>query len=150
MIQHRPYNMFSSLYLESSENVLRTSWNCLPGTSLGRQIRTSPTRLFEMSLGCSNKIFRGRPGNVGGGRPQDVLGTNICRLGSFRSFTVFTVMYNSLQEKIDIERLVLEYFVFSDKKLNGKTKQCSSIEGSVLSGQKLGRYNFKLLMRKSA
>ena len=26
-------------------------------------------------------IFRGRPGDVGGGRPRDVLWANICRLG---------------------------------------------------------------------
>ena len=54
-----------------------------------------------------------------------------------------------MQGIIDIERQVLEHFVFSDKKLNDKTKQCSSIEGSVLSGQKLDRHNFKLLMRKN-
>ena len=40
----------------------------------GRQTRTSS--------GCSNRIFRGCPGDVGGGRPQDNLGTSICLLAS--------------------------------------------------------------------
>ena len=44
------------------------------GMSLKRQIRTSPRR--------SNRIFRGSPGDAGGGRPRDILRTNICRLGS--------------------------------------------------------------------
>ena len=39
----------------------------------GRQIGKSP--------GQSNKVFRGRPTDVVGGCPWDVLGTNICRLG---------------------------------------------------------------------
>ena len=42
------------------ENVLGTSRINLPGTSLERQIWTS--------LGRSNRIFRGCPGDVGGGR----------------------------------------------------------------------------------
>ena len=54
----------------------------LPGTSLERQIKTSPGRHFRTSPerqigtspGRSNRIFRGRP--------RDVLGTSICRLGS--------------------------------------------------------------------
>ena len=69
-------------------DVLRTSWINLPGTSLERQIKTSPGRNFRTSPGRqigtfpgrSNRIFRGRPGDVGGGRPRDVLGTNICWL----------------------------------------------------------------------
>ena len=79
---------------------LGTSWECpdnvlinLPGTSLERQIRTSPGRHFrtsperqtETSPGRSNRIFRGRPGDIGGGRPWDVLRTNICRV-SFEWF----------------------------------------------------------------
>ena len=79
------------------ENVLGTSPISLPGTSLECQIKTSPGCHFRTSPGrqigtsprChivpsperSNRIFRGRPGDVGGGRPRDVLGTNICRLG---------------------------------------------------------------------
>ena len=42
------------------------------GTSPGRQFRTSP--------GWSNRIFTGRPGDIGGRRLRDVLGVNICRL----------------------------------------------------------------------
>ena len=71
------------------ENVLGTSRINLPGTSLERQIKTSPGRHFRTSPerqigtspGWSNRIFRGRPGDVGGGCPQDVLGTNTCPLG---------------------------------------------------------------------
>ena len=64
-----------------------------PETSLESQIRTSPERHFKMSLGRqietfpvrqvgtsperSNRIFSGRPGDVGVGGPRDVPGTNI-------------------------------------------------------------------------
>ena len=79
------------------ENVLGTSRINLPGTSLERQIRTStghhfrtpPGRYIRTSRGRqigmsprrSNRIFRGRPGDIRGGCPRDVLVTNICRLG---------------------------------------------------------------------
>ena len=82
---------------ERPENVVGTSRVNLPGTSLEGQIRTSPGRHFRMSPGrqigtspgrqigtspeWSNWTFRGRTGDVGVGRPRDVLGTNICRLG---------------------------------------------------------------------
>ena len=54
------------------ENVLGTSQINLPGTSLEHQIRTSPRRHFQTtpqrqigtSPGWSNRIFKGRPGNV--------------------------------------------------------------------------------------
>ena len=49
--------------------------------SPGRHFSTSPGRQIETSLEQSNRIFRGRPGDVGWGRPRDVLRTNICRLG---------------------------------------------------------------------
>ena len=49
------------------ENNLGTSRINLPGTSLERQIRTSPGRQIGTSLGWSNRIFRGHPGEVGGG-----------------------------------------------------------------------------------
>ena len=62
------------------ENVLGTSRINLPGTPLERQIKTSPRRQIGMPPGQSNRIFRGRPGYVGGVRPWDVLGTNICWL----------------------------------------------------------------------
>ena len=68
-------------------DVLGTSRINLPGTSLERRIRTSPERHFRTSLGrqigmssgrqigtspgLSNRIFRGCPGDVGGGRPGD-------------------------------------------------------------------------------
>ena len=80
----------------SPENVLATSRISLPGTFLERQIRMSPGHHFKTSPGrqiwtfmeCSNSISRVRPGDVGGGRPRDVLGTNICRLGSRSKFLV--------------------------------------------------------------
>ena len=59
------------------ENVLPTCRVNFPGTFLECQIRTSPWR--------SNWIFRVHLGDVGEGRPQDVLGTNIWRLGWFSS-----------------------------------------------------------------
>ena len=57
-------------------------------TSPGRHFRTSPGRQIETSLGWSNRIFRGRPGVVGAGRPRDVLGTNICRLGKNAAYVI--------------------------------------------------------------
>ena len=53
-------------------------------TSPGRQIGTSPGHQIRTSPGRSNRIFRGRLGDVKGGRPQGVLWTNICRLGTFQ------------------------------------------------------------------
>ena len=94
----------------SPENVLRTCRINLPGTSLERQIRTSPGRHFRASSGRqigtspgrSNRIFRRRPRDVGGGLPWDVLGTNICRLGCvFWPNKLFTNVVGSL----------LKYFV---------------------------------------
>ena len=79
------------------ENVLGMSWINLPGTSLEPQIKTSldvvPGRPQYVKLARprdvrskrSNKIFTGHPGDVGGGRPRDALGNNICHLGSFSS-----------------------------------------------------------------
>ena len=72
--------MFSRSSRERPEKGLETFRVILPGTSLGRHIRTSPARHFETSQGrqigtspgCqfatspgwSNRIFRGRPGDV--------------------------------------------------------------------------------------
>ena len=80
------------------ENVLGTSRTNLPGTPLECRIGTSPERHFRTSLGRqigtflgrkirtspgrSNRTFRRRLGDIGGGRPLDVLETNICLLGS--------------------------------------------------------------------
>ena len=52
----------------------------------GRQIRTSPRCQIWASPCWSNRIFRGRPEDTGEGRTRDVLGTNICRLGSYTNF----------------------------------------------------------------
>ena len=57
------------------------------GTSLGRQIRTSPGHQMGTSPGRSNRMFRGHSGDVGRGRPRDVLGTNICRLGKLQDIS---------------------------------------------------------------
>ena len=47
-------------------------------------------RQIETSQGWSNRIFRSRPCDVGGERPQEVLGTNIFWLGKLLNFDVFT------------------------------------------------------------
>ena len=65
--------MFSRSSRGRLENVLGTPQIKLPGTSLGCQIRTSPRHHFKTSprsqIGTSrewsNRIFRGRPGDVG-------------------------------------------------------------------------------------
>ena len=61
-------------------------------TSPGRQIGTYPGRQIGTSPGWSIRIFRGRPGDVGG----DVLGTNICWLGSsiYNNSLSFTNAYS--------------------------------------------------------
>ena len=48
--------------------------------------------------GRSNMIFRGRPGNVGVGRPRVVLGTSICRLGWQQLRMLFTDTNSLLYE----------------------------------------------------
>ena len=53
------------------------------GTTPGRQIETSPGRQIRMSLEWSNRISKGPSGDVGGGQPRDLLGTNFCQLGLF-------------------------------------------------------------------
>ena len=91
------------------ENVLRMSRINLPGTSDERQIRTSSRRHFSTSPGRyirttlgqqigrspgrSDRIFRGRLGDVGMGRPRDDLGTNICRLGIMTMISNFTLIF---------------------------------------------------------
>ena len=57
---------------------MRTSRVNLPGkirTFSGLHFRTSPGHHVGTSLGWLNRIFRGRPGDVGGERPCDALGT---------------------------------------------------------------------------
>ena len=86
------------------ENVLGTPRINLSGASLERQIRTSPGRHFRMSTrhqiwtspGWANRIFRGCPGDVGDGCPQDVLGTNVCRVGIIECLILFRIIATSL------------------------------------------------------
>ena len=66
----------------SLDRQIKTSFERHFRTSSGRQIGTSPGRQIGTSPGRSNRNFRGHPGDVGGGRPRDILGTNICRLGT--------------------------------------------------------------------
>ena len=61
---------------------IRTSPECHFRTSLGRQTGTSSGRRTGMTPGQLNRIFSVRPGDVGGGRSREVLGTNVCRLGN--------------------------------------------------------------------
>ena len=102
--------MYSRYPKGCPENFLGTSRINLPGTSLGRQIRTSPGRYFETSPGrqigtsprWSNMIFRGRTGDIGGRSPLDVLGTNICWLGSsmirLQLKNCYMILTNKLQK----------------------------------------------------
>ena len=89
------------------ENVLGTSRINLHGTSLGRhfetspgrQIGTSPGRQFGTSLGWSNRIFRRRPGDVGGGRPGD----QYLPAGIF----ILSKVAGNIGERIQILKLVI-------------------------------------------
>ena len=74
----RPENVLGT----SRSNVLGTPRINLHGTSCGRHFETSRGRQIGTSRGWSNRIFWGRPGDVGGGCSRGVLGTNICRLGT--------------------------------------------------------------------
>ena len=71
--------------IERPEDVLWRSSNRRPenaylGMSFGGWSGSSLERQTETSLGWSNKIFRRRSEDAGGG-PSDALGDNICRLG---------------------------------------------------------------------
>ena len=102
------------------ENIRWTSWINFPGTSLGHQIKTSLGCQIETSPGWSNRNFRGRPGDFGGGHPRRVLWTNICRLG--RSFETCVLvndrfcgkLFSSLEwtTKLDESFDVLDDFAF--------------------------------------
>ena len=90
--------------------VLRTSWGSPKSTSQGRPLNVILRRPLDVILGRLqyvrlgrpqdvrsglpgrwNRIFRGRPGNIAEGHPQDVLGTNICRLGIGLSFLLLNI-----------------------------------------------------------
>ena len=79
--------MSSRLPRGRPENVLRKSQFNLPGTSIGSQIRTSPGRHFKTSPGpqigtspeSSNRIYKERPGDVGGERSWDAWGSIFAR-----------------------------------------------------------------------
>ena len=61
-------------------------------SSSGYHLKTSPGRQMGTSSGWSNRIFRGLPGDLGGGQPQDVLGTNIYWLGGiFKTLFSFLI-----------------------------------------------------------
>ena len=85
----------------SSRDLLRTSWGRPDLTSQGRPLNVrlgrplnvilerpqdvrlgaSPGHQIRTSPGWSNRIIRGRPEDVGGGCPRNILWTNIYRLG---------------------------------------------------------------------
>ena len=73
----RPENVLGTY----RSNVLGTSRIKFPGTSFGCHFETSPGRQIGTSPDVSSGLPQGHPGDVGGGRPRDALGTNICRLG---------------------------------------------------------------------
>ena len=95
------------------------SWINLHGTSLGRhfemspgrQIGTSLGRQFGMSPGWSNGMFKGLPGDAGRERPQDVLGTNICRLGLFFE-TCCLCVFRTLNNKYACFVIYRNYILF--------------------------------------
>ena len=80
------------------------------GTSLGRQIRTSPGHQMGTSPGRSNRMFRGHSGDVGRGRPRDVLGTNICRLGKLQDISKGITSNKSKHLLVENELKKLEKF----------------------------------------
>ena len=77
-------------------------------TSPGRQIGTCPRSHIGTSPGRSNRIFRGRPRDVGGGCPPNVLETNIYRLGSYPKDILFQsyLWKSSLRNYISIHIII--------------------------------------------
>ena len=89
-----------------------TSWINLPGTSLDHHFRTSLERQIGTSPGQSNRIFRGRPGDVGGRHPQDVLGTNTCGLGNLNDLFCPGSTTSSLIKLLKSTRPFIVFFLF--------------------------------------
>ena len=120
------------------ENVLGTSQINLPGMFLERQLRASPGRHFRAPLrrqivtsrGRSNRIFRRRHGDVGGWRPREGLGTNICWLGSnlpknSKFFNEFNKNIIGKMKDVSEGKIIHEFFwlkskMHSMKNINGK------------------------------
>ena len=100
------------------ENVLGTSWINLPGTSLDHHFRTSLERQIGTSPRQSNRIFRGRRGDVGGRRPQDVLGTNTCWLGNLNDLFCPGSITSSLIKLLKSTRPFIVFFLFFSIFLN--------------------------------
>ena len=73
-------NVFQRVSLQGG---FETSLARQTGTWPVYQIETSPKLQIWISLGWSNRIFRGRSWDTGGGRPQDVHRTNFCWLGVY-------------------------------------------------------------------
>ena len=71
------------------EKVLGTSRIKLPGTSLERQIKTSPGR--------PNRIFRGRPGEVGGGTSSGYPGDQYLPAGILSIRIIYYLLCSSLK-----------------------------------------------------
>ena len=76
----------------------------------GSQIGPSPRCQIEISLGQSNRIFRGSPGDVGGARPRDVLGTNICRLGKNLETRVISEVPSNIDTLVNCQKKLPETF----------------------------------------
>ena len=87
------------------EKVLGTSRIKLPGTSLECQIKTPPGRHFRTSPGRqigtsperSNRIFRGRPGEVGGGTSSGYPGDQYLPAGILSIRIIYYLLCSSLK-----------------------------------------------------
>ena len=76
----------------------------------------SPGRQIGSSLGRSNRIFKGRPGDAREGRPRDILETNICRLGAARGKSK---TYTELEGVANNKILLKDFKHFSDSSTKG-------------------------------
>ena len=76
--------LVSAISLGMPNNVTRSIRGVLrTHSSIYDEVFLSPGRQIGMLPGWSNGIFSGRPGEVGGRHPRDVLGTNIWWLGLY-------------------------------------------------------------------
>ena len=86
----------------------------------------SPELQLVTSPGWSNRIFRGHPGDVRGGHPRDVLGTNICRLGPSCILSQY-LWYN---RSIQVDNASV-YFLKPSKKTINYVSQLFCDNGSI-------------------
>ena len=89
------------------------------GTSLGHQIAISPGRQIGTYPRWINKMLRGRSRDLGVGRPRDVQGTNICRLGKGKQLSKisFEIQKPFIETSFDLQAFIYMFLRFFSIKI---------------------------------